>query len=107
MKLIPLPESEVTSDTPERETRVEDRITSWAKRNGWWCSKYVSPGKRGVPDRVFIRKGIVVFIEVKRPGKEPTRQQYKRHDDMRAKGANVYWADNHEDAIRILASFDI
>jgi hypothetical protein len=30
--------------------------------------KFVSPGQTGVPDRIWIGKGKIVFIEVKKPG---------------------------------------
>jgi hypothetical protein len=55
-----------------------------------------------VPDRMFIRRGVVLFIEVKKQGEEPTPQQRKRHKDMKAHGALVYWADNLDEAKRIL-----
>ncbi|AAQ63368.2 endonuclease [Burkholderia phage BcepNazgul] len=108
MKLLPIPKkSEVTSDPPVRETRIEDQTNDWAKANGWFVAKFVSPGQRGVPDRMYIRSGIVVFIEFKRKDAEPKRHQYNKHDEMRRHGAYVHWADNHEDAIRILASYHL
>lgn len=85
-----------------RESKVEKDIRVFAERRGWWVAKFVSPGKRGVPDRIFIRAGVVVFIEVKRPGEEPTRQQLKRHREMREHGATVHTVDNFADATRIL-----
>lgn len=86
----------------ERESQIEKDIRLYAKRRGWWVAKFVSPGLNGVPDRIFIRRGCVIFIEVKKVGEEPTTQQAKRHKDMRDHGAKVYWVDNLEDAQEIL-----
>lgn len=85
-----------------RESKVESDIREFAEKRGWWQCKFVSPSVRGVPDRIFIRAGRVVFIEVKAPGKKATRQQEKRHADMREHGAEVYVFDNAEDAYAVL-----
>lgn len=84
------------------EKEVESEINEFATLRGWWYCKFTAPNKRAVPDRLFIRKGRHVFIEIKRDGEEPTRQQLKRHQDMRKHGAEVHWVDNVEDAKRIL-----
>lgn len=80
------------------ESELEKRIVRYAKAAGWWAAKFVAPGLRGVPDRMFIRNGLVLFAEVKAPGEEPTPQQVKRHKDMRAAGAIVRVWDNYDDA---------
>lgn len=97
-----------------RESEIEAEIVAYAKARGWWTTKYVSPGRRGVPDRIFARNGWVeiqsnrvpqvrvVFIEVKKVGERPTVQQEKVHRDMREQGLEVYWTDNLEDAKRWL-----
>lgn len=86
-----------------RESVIEGDIVEYAESRGWWTTKYTSPGRRGVPDRIFLRKRQgegkrTVFIEVKKVGEEPTVQQAKVHRDMRAQGAEVYWTDNLEEA---------
>lgn len=46
------------------------------KRRGWLCMKFVSPGRVGVPDRIIMMHGVVIFVEVKSPtGKLSARQQ--------------------------------
>lgn len=79
---------------PARESKVEKDIREYAMATGWWVAKFVSPAKSGVPDRVFIRSGIVLWMEIKRPGEEPTAQQYKRMKDMKKYGAITTWVDN-------------
>lgn len=81
-----------------RESKLETDIWEYAEATGWWAAKFTSPGKRAVPDRLFIRKGVHLFGEIKRPGEEPTRQQALRHKKMRAHGAIVRVWDNFDDA---------
>lgn len=81
-----------------RESKVEKEIREWAEATGWWVAKFTSPGKRAVPDRLFIRKGVHLFGEIKRPGEIPTPQQALRHKEMRAHGAIVRVWDNVNDA---------
>ncbi len=36
-----------------RETRVEDRLTKGVEALGGTCEKFVTPGKKGPPDRII------------------------------------------------------
>lgn len=81
-----------------RESKVEKEIREYAEATGWWQAKFVSPSKTAVPDRVFIRGGMVLWMEVKRPGEEPTAQQYYRMKEMKKYGAIVCWVDSFESA---------
>lgn len=85
------------------ESFVEARIIRDAQKRGWWQVKIMKTSKRGVMDRVFIRDSRVVWMEVKRLGEGPTRQQELRATEMRAHGAEVHWVDSYDDAMRILA----
>ena len=78
----------------KRESALEKEIREYAEATGWWGVKFVSPGTAGVPDRLFIRGGMVLFMEVKRKGKKPTRQQYLRMAEIRKHGAIVCWVDS-------------
>jgi hypothetical protein len=84
------------------ESSDESDVIKFAKVHGWWIAKFVSPGLRGVPDRIFIREGRVLFIELKRNSEEPTVQQLKRHREMRRHGAEVHWVNNLADAFELL-----
>lgn len=90
-----------SEDRPESD--IEADIRKLALALGWLCWKFVSPGLRGVPDRIFMRAGRLVFLEVKKVGEEPSRQQEKRAAEIRAAGFECYWVDNVEDARAILA----
>jgi len=92
----------MTATQTQLEKEAEAKGNAYAKKRGWWFCKFTSPGKKSVPDRLFIRRGRHVFIEWKREGEEPTPQQLKRHREMREHGAEVHWVDNLTDFMRIL-----
>lgn len=78
-----------------REHQIEKFFVQECKARGWLCWKFVSPGLRGVPDRiVFMPSGKCVFVEVKAPGEKPTPQQLRRHEELRALGFQVWVLDS-------------
>lgn len=87
-----------------RERTVERPAVSWATARGWWQRKYKTPGNNGVPDRQFVKKGKHLYVEFKRPGKEPTDFQEIIHGEMRQAGMDVQWADDLGDFKKILAN---
>lgn len=84
------------------ESSVERDACAYAEKRGWMVFKFVSPGRRGVPDRLFIRNGRHLFIEFKRLDAEARKQQEKRHREMREHGAEVHVVDNLKDAYELL-----
>ena len=52
----------------ELESDVEKRLKERVKSIGGLCLKFTSPSHTGVPDRIVIYKGLVCFVEVKKPG---------------------------------------
>lgn len=84
------------------ESKIESDIRKFAMKRGWLCYKWVSPGTRGVPDRIFIRRGAVVFMEVKKADEDATKQQALRHRELRAEGMAVHVVDNVEAACDFL-----
>lgn len=71
------------------EGRVENRLVAAAKNRGYMCFKFVSPGKRGVPDRIVIAKGRTIFVETKAPNGQLSAIQKHVIKQMRAAGADV------------------
>ena len=63
---------------------------------GAMCVKFVSPGLSGVPDRIVMASGEVVFVEVKRPGERPRPLQLAVHERMRRAGQIVLIVDSLE-----------
>ena len=87
---------------PVKESDLQADIIEHAHIRGWFCQKVQFVGRRGCQDVVAIRGGRTVWIEVKRPGKEPTKQQALVAREMKEKGAEVYAVDNLIDAKVIL-----
>lgn len=86
-----------------RERDIEAKVVKWAKGNGWLTYKFVSPSQRGVPDRIFIKDGHVVFIEFKAPGKKPTPLQAHTIKKLREAECEVHVCDDVESAINALS----
>lgn len=84
------------------ERDIEKRANDYAIRLGYWQRKFVSPSRRGAPDRIYAIFGRVFWIEYKASGARPTKLQHKEHAKMRAAGLTVYVCDNVEDAKAIL-----
>ncbi len=77
-----------------RESEVEAKVCKHAKSQGWLVYKFSSPSNKGVPDRVWIKKGVVIFIEFKAPSKKPSKIQSKVISRIRGEGVPVYIIDN-------------
>lgn len=86
-----------------RESLIERKCCQWAKVNGWLVYKFVSPSQAGVPDRLFIRAGSVVFVEFKATGEQLRPLQVNVIDKMRANGATVHVIDSVEDFINVMS----
>lgn len=81
------------------ERDVEKALVKRVKELGGLCEKFVSVNNRAVPDRlVTLPGGRVLFVELKAPGKKPTKLQDKDHAKRRALGVKVLVIDNVEDA---------
>lgn len=84
------------------ESSVEGYVVRRAKAKGWIVRKLRWIGRRGAPDRVFLRRGRCVFIEFKRPGKAVRDQQKREFDRLRAAYPEVHQCDSIEEALAIL-----
>lgn len=77
-----------------REKTIERQLTVAVKNAGGLALKLVSPGFDGIPDRlVFLPKGIIAFVELKRPGEKLRPLQVKRKNQLEALGFLVYCID--------------
>jgi hypothetical protein len=86
-----------------RESKIEINCSRWAKSNGWLGFKFSSPQQRGVPDRLYIKNGVTVYVEFKALGKKATKYQLHTIEKMREHGANVYIIDNLEDFKNVMS----
>jgi hypothetical protein len=91
---MPGPPSTVPQ-TRTRERDVEAYLRKRVKATGGECYKWVSPGRRNVPDRICMWPGgYIVFVEVKRPGGRPTEGQKRELQRIRDKGFHATWVAN-------------
>ena len=80
-----------------REKTIERRLVQEVKRRGGICSKWVSPGFDGVPDRlVFLPGKHFGLVEVKAPGEKPRALQVSRHRLLEKLGFHTYILDGIE-----------
>jgi Holliday junction resolvase-like predicted endonuclease len=72
-----------------RENKVEKYLDEQVTALGGITRKWVSPGRDGVPDRIVVIDGAVVFVEVKTVSGELTTGQEREHVRLRNAGATV------------------
>ena len=81
------------------EKTIEAALVRRVRDLGGLCEKFVSPGRRSVPDRlVTLPGGRIVFVEVKAPGKGPTELQERDHWRRRKLGCEVIIINTIENA---------
>lgn len=83
-----------------RESYIEQKVCTYAKLLGWLAFKFVSPGNSGVPDRIFLRDGCVIFVEFKAPGAKCTAMQLRQHERLRRYGFPTLVIDNVNDGVK-------
>ena len=79
------------------ERYIESALVKRVKELKGLCEKFTSPGRRSVPDRLVTLPGnVVIFVELKAPGKRPTPLQLRDHQRRRALGCDVRVIDSLE-----------
>lgn len=89
-----------------KEMVIERTVCRYAETLGWLAYKFTSPSQRGVPDRMFIKDGKVIFIEFKSTGFKPSKLQNYVINKIREHGAPVYIVDNIEQGMEIFNNFE-
>lgn len=82
----------------KREFKIEDYLKDQVEKIGGKCYKFVSPGYDGMPDRIAVYMGCVIFIETKRPGKKPRKLQEIRLHELQCQGVNTAVVSTKEEA---------
>lgn len=72
-----------------RENKVETYLDKEIQKIGGLTRKWVSPGRDGVPDRIVIFNGDIVFAEVKTVDGKLSKNQEREHTRLRKAGATV------------------
>lgn len=77
-----------------KESEIQSAIIHQLELWGWLVHKVIQSSKNGWTDLEAFRKGIAVFIEVKRPGEKPDDLQVYRHTKLRQQGFEVIVASS-------------
>lgn len=86
------------------ENLIEGYLVKQAKKYNIFCCKFVSPSTNGVPDRMLIKNGQVIFIETKSSTGKLRDIQKVVIKSMREHGATVYVANSKKQIDEILSS---
>lgn len=87
-----------------RESILERRLVREVERIGGKAPKWVSPGNRGVPDRIVILpNGQTVYVEMKAPGKPLEPLQVRWSTILKRMGQRVYKIDSNEGIDQFIA----
>lgn len=76
------------------EKEIEKKVNTHARETGWLQYKWVSPGQRGIPDRLYFMRGCCLCIEFKSLGNKATALQDKEMRKLRKAGIPCYVIDN-------------
>ena len=87
------------------EAQLERKVVEFCREYKLLTYKFSSPAHRGVPDRIILYRGRALFLELKRPGKKPTKLQERELEELRAAGCAAHWSDNFQAACDIILRF--
>ena len=91
-----------------RESTIEKGLIRECKKLNWLCYKFTSPGRRSVPDRiVFKTNGQIFFVELKAPGKEESKNQFREQKKLRDQGCVVYSTIDSLEKIKELIELEL
>lgn len=68
---------------------IENYLRNQCRKHNYLCYKFVSPGRIGVPDRIVIANGQVIFVELKSETGKLSKVQEVCINEMKLKGADV------------------
>lgn len=79
------------------EKKIEQELIKEVKAMGGICYKFMSPGRKHVPDRLCVLpKGIIFFVECKKEDEEPRSGQYRELVRLRDMDHHAYYVNSFE-----------
>ena len=89
-----------------KESQIERAACLYAKSVGMMAYKFTSPGRAGVPDRLFLTPtGGVFFVEFKQPRGKLSALQKNEHRIIRKHGHEVHVAWDFKQAKQIIDEY--
>lgn len=87
----------------ESEKTLERKLRASLKLKGGWGLKLLASHIKGLPDRLcLLPGGVVFFAEIKTTKKKPDKIQRFIHDKLMNLGFKVYTIDNSNDIKEII-----
>lgn len=86
------------------EKQIEAKAVKWAKSNSWLTYKFTSPNKRGVPDRIFIKSGCLIFIEFKAERGKLTKLQQREINILKKEGMLVFVVYSFDEFLKVITN---
>lgn len=87
-----------------KEDVIEDYLVSEVAKMGGRAIKMNPHNNRGLPDRqCLFPGGFTLFVEVKRPGLRPRKNQERQLAQLRGLGFQATWADTKARVDKVLA----
>ena len=83
------------------ESKIQRDIIKSLEVAGWLVIKLIQTNRNGIPDLVCHKDGRTVYIEVKRPGKQPSKLQYYRLQQLWNAGIEAFVMSGAEDTINL------
>lgn len=83
------------------ESNIEKYLKKEANKLGFLCFKFTS-GDNGVPDRIIIGNGQVVFTEVKASGEKPRPDQVVMLKKINQRGVPAVYVDTRDEVDLLL-----
>ena len=77
-----------------KEQDLQNKIIKELKSNGWDVVKTILLSKNGYPDLFAFKKGVTIFIEVKKPNGVRSKIQEYRIKELKKEGFNAEFIDS-------------
>lgn len=84
------------------EQKLENFLIRQAKKRDILCYKFKSPSHAGVPDRILIKHGHIIFLELKAPGQTPRPLQAVTIKKIRKHGGDALWSSDQDEITDLL-----
>ena len=72
------------------ESDIQRAVIKKLEAAGWYVIKLIQTNKNGIPDLICHKDEKTIYFEVKMPGKEITKLQSFRIDELGKYGISVY-----------------
>ena len=90
-----------------KEGKVEQYLVQQVEKRGGKAYKWVSPGRRGVPDRIIVLPQTTpIFAEIKSEGESLAATQRTVCDELNMLDQSVWLLDSNEAVNELIAVWD-